>query len=96
MRDAPLRAESPSGVRARLHEVIFESNTPAGKAFDVALLWAIVLSVLAVMVESVIPIRTRYGETIRIAEWVFTGLFTLEYVPRLSGSCAPTSSCTWA
>lgn len=73
----------PSGVRAWLHEVIFESDTPAGKAFDVALLWTILLSVLAVMLESVGPIRAHYGATIRIAEWAFTVLFTLEYVLRL-------------
>ncbi len=81
----PLHSEQspPSGVRARLHEVIFESKTPAGKAFDVALLWAILLSVLAVMLESVGPIRARYGAFIRITEWVFTALFTLEYVLRL-------------
>lgn len=44
-----------------------------------ALLWAIVLSVLAVMLESVVPFRERYGQFIRAAEWVFTVLFTLEY-----------------
>jgi voltage-gated potassium channel len=79
----PSEQSPPPGVRARLHEIIFESDTPAGKAFDVALLWAILLSVLAVMLESVGPIRSRYGETIRIAEWVFTVLFSLEYVLRL-------------
>lgn len=80
-----LRSEQspPAGVRAWLHEVIFESDTPAGKAFDVALLWAIVLSVLAVMLESVGPIRARHGEAIRVAEWIFTVLFTLEYGLRL-------------
>ncbi len=80
-----LRSEQspPTGVRASLHEIIFESDTPAGKAFDVTLLWAIVLSVLAVMLESVGPLRVRYGEAIRIAEWAFTVLFTLEYVLRL-------------
>ena len=79
----PSEQSPPAGVRARLHEIIFESDTPAGKAFDVALLWAILLSVLAVMLESVGPIRARYGEVIRIAEWVFTVLFSLEYVLRL-------------
>jgi voltage-gated potassium channel len=73
----------PSGVRAWLHEIIFESDTPAGKAFDVGLLWAILLSVFAVMLESVGPIRARYGATIRVAEWGFTVLFALEYVLRL-------------
>ncbi len=85
----PSEQSPPAGVRARLHEIIFESNTPAGKAFDVALLWAILLSVLAVMLESVAPIRARYGVTIRNAEWVFTVLFSLEYVLRLFSVSRP-------
>ena len=81
----PLHSEQspPAGVRAWLHEIIFESDTPAGKAFDVALLCTILLSVLAVMLESVAPIRVRYGAAIRLSEWAFTVLFTVEYVLRL-------------
>lgn len=76
--------QSPTrGYRARLHEIIFESDTAAGKAFDIALLWAIVLSVIVVLLESVPVLRLRYGEALRAAEWIFTGLFTLEYVLRL-------------
>ncbi len=69
--------------RRRLHEVIFESDTPAGRAFDVALLWLVVGSVATVMLESVASIRATYGEVLRLAEWGFTGLFTLEYLLRL-------------
>jgi voltage-gated potassium channel len=69
--------------RDRLHEIIFEADTPAGKAFDIALLVAILLSVAAVVLESVEPIAERYGRILRIAEWVFTALFTVEYVLRL-------------
>ena len=69
--------------RVRLHEIIFEADTPAGKAFDVALLVAILLSVLAVCLESVEKIDLKYGSTLRIAEWVFTIAFTVEYVLRL-------------
>jgi voltage-gated potassium channel len=69
--------------RAKLHEVIFEAETPAGKSFDVALLCAICLSVVAVSLESVAAIRLEHGTALRIAEWVFTGLFTVEYVLRL-------------
>lgn len=69
--------------RARLHTVIFEADTPAGKRFDVALLWAILLSVGAVLVESVASVRDAYGSELRTLEFVFTGLFTLEYVLRL-------------
>jgi voltage-gated potassium channel len=79
-RERPRRA----GWRERLHEVIFEADTPAGKAFDVALLWAIALSVLAVMLESVRELRESYGGALRAAEWGFTVLFTVEYVLRLA------------
>jgi voltage-gated potassium channel len=53
--------------RARLHEIIFEADTPAGKAFDIALLVCIVLSVLAVLLESVATIREQYGQLLRSA-----------------------------
>ena len=79
----PSEQSPPGGFRARLHEIIFEADTPAGRAFDVALLWAIVLSVLAVMLESVGSIRAAHGELIRRVEWGFTVLFTLEYGLRL-------------
>ncbi len=72
-----------SELRARLHEVIFESDTPAGKTFDVALLGSIVLSVLAVMLESIADVKARFGQELQVAEWVFTILFTVEYVLRL-------------
>jgi voltage-gated potassium channel len=74
---------SYSERRARLHEVIFEADTPAGRAFDVALLVLIVLSVVAVMLESVTSIQARYGYSLRAFEWVVTLLFTVEYALRL-------------
>lgn len=77
------REAPPPGWRHRLHEIIFESDTRAGRAFDVTLLWAIVLSVLAVMLESVASIRARFGTELKIAEWAFTILFTIEYGVRL-------------
>ncbi len=70
--------------RGRLHEIIFEAETPGGKAFDVALLVAIVLSVLAVCLESVAGVRAVWGGPLRAAEWLFTILFTIEYVLRLT------------
>ena len=69
--------------RERLHTVIFEADTPAGKRFDVVLLWAIVISVAAVLVESVASVREAYGTELRALEIVFTGLFTVEYALRL-------------
>jgi voltage-gated potassium channel len=82
-----MRQDQPSprarGWRHRWHEIIFEADTPAGKAFDVGLLICIALSVVAVLLESVAPIRARYGTLLRAAEWIFTVLFTFEYVARL-------------
>jgi len=63
--------------------VIFEADTPAGKLFDVALLWAILASVVIVMLESVESFRSTHGYFLRAAEWVFTVAFTLEYALRL-------------
>jgi voltage-gated potassium channel len=71
------------GPRARLHEIIFESNTTEGKTFDIALLACIVASVFVVMMDSVPSIHAHYGRPLRIAEWVFTGLFTMEYILRI-------------
>ncbi|HEX6623287.1 MAG TPA: ion transporter [Pyrinomonadaceae bacterium] len=77
-------ARPPSGgFRGRLHEVIFEADTRAGRAFDIGLIGLIILSVLAVMLESVGGVRRRYGAQLHAAEWAFTILFTIEYALRL-------------
>jgi voltage-gated potassium channel len=74
----------PGGAwRARWHEVIFEADTAAGRHFDIALLILILLSVLAVCLESVQAIREEYGTALLAIEWTFTIIFTLEYVLRL-------------
>ena len=69
--------------RHRVHEVVFESETAAGRAFDIAVILLILLSVAAVMLESVGWIREIYGRQLYAAEWFFTVLFTLEYILRL-------------
>ena len=69
--------------RKRIRYVIFGVNTPAGKLFDVCLLCAILLSVAVVLLESVPAIQSEFGLALRIAEWVFTILFTVEYGLRL-------------
>ncbi len=63
--------------------MIFEADTPAGRAFDVGLLIAILVSVIAVMLESVAGVRRDYGVVLRAVEWTLTVAFTLEYVLRL-------------
>ncbi|MCG8353722.1 MAG: ion transporter [Chloroflexales bacterium] len=69
--------------RDRLHEIIFEADTPAGKLFDVVLIWSIVCSVTVVLLDSVAVVRVRYGDLLYAAEWFFTILFTIEYILRL-------------
>jgi voltage-gated potassium channel len=67
----------------RLHEIIYEADTKAGKFFDVVLLFAILASILLVMLESVESINNKYGQLLNIAEWVITILFSLEYILRI-------------
>ncbi len=69
--------------RRLLYEIIFESDTPSGKLFDVLLLVAIVLSVIAVSMESVPEIRSEHRKLLYIVEWIFTLLFSVEYIFRL-------------
>ncbi len=75
--------------RNRLHEVIFEADTMAGKLFDIALIWSIICSVTVVLLDSVTVIHANYGEWLYAAEWFFTILFTIEYIVRLIGVHRP-------
>jgi voltage-gated potassium channel len=69
--------------RSKLHKVIYESNTVAGKAFDVSLLVLIVASILVVMLDSVAKWHQAYGDLFIALEWIFTIIFTIEYLLRL-------------
>lgn len=66
-----------------LFRVVFESDTAPGKAFDVALLGLIVLSVVAVCLESVASFEAAHGNWLRVAEWIITISFTCEYLLRI-------------
>ncbi len=72
-----------SGLRFKLHEIIFEADTASGKAFDIVLMAAILASVLVVMLDSVANIHAVYGDFLYKAEWFFTILFSIEYLLRL-------------
>lgn len=76
-------ASARSAWRHRLHEIVFESETKAGRLFDLTLLVAIVASVGVVVAESVPEWRAEYGDWFRSLEWLFTALFTVEYLLRL-------------
>ncbi len=69
--------------RWELHRIIFGNLTPGGRRFDIVLIVAILASVVVVMLESVESIHERSGAALRIGEWVFTILFTVEYGLRL-------------
>ena len=72
-----------SNWKFKLHEIIYEADTTAGKIFDVILLITILASIVFVMLETVKEIDQKYHTFLNIAEWVITILFTLEYIARI-------------
>ena len=71
------------GWRLALYKVIFESDTRAGRVFDLVLIWLILTSVAVVMLDSFESLRARWGTIFDVLEWTFTVVFTVEYVARL-------------
>jgi voltage-gated potassium channel len=76
-------------LRDTLSTIIFGHDTPAGRLFDVVLIWSIMLSVSVVMLDSLKDVRDEYGGYLFAIEWFFTGLFTIEYILRLFSSPRP-------
>ncbi len=70
-------------MKEKIHEVIFEADTPSGKYFDIALLFSIIVSVIAVSLESIEAIDKVYHSQLVMIEWFFTIIFTIEYILRL-------------
>lgn len=81
--------DTESDLKRRLRVVIFGTDTPAGRYFDLALIVCIVLSVGLVFIDTVAAVHNQYGQYIRVAEWMFTIIFTLEYGLRLYCSAHP-------
>jgi voltage-gated potassium channel len=71
------------GLRLRIHEIIFEADTFAGKLFDLTLIGAILISVAVVMLDSVEAVHKQLGTTLYLMEWVFTVFFSIEYILRI-------------
>ena len=69
-------------LRVKLHQIIFGADTPAGKAFDIVLLLAILASVLVVMLESIDEIRAEWGGVLWAIEVGLTIAFTIEFCLR--------------
>ncbi len=70
-------------IHERIHEIIFEADTPLGRFFDISLLILIVFSVIVVLLESVDYIQVQYAREFLLLEWFFTIIFTIEYLLRL-------------
>jgi len=69
--------------REALYEIIFKADSVAGKSFDISLIVIIALSVITVILNTVGSIEHEYGYVLHIAEWIFTIIFTIEYILRL-------------
>jgi len=72
-----------NNFRSRLHDIIFETESPAGKGFDLILIFVILLSVVSVVLESIPVVAARHGSLLNVFEWVITVIFTLEYTVRI-------------
>ena len=70
-------------MKKEIYKIIFESNTYLGKWFDILLIISILLSVSVVLVDSIEIYHSLYGSTLYILEWIFTIIFTLEYIMRI-------------
>lgn len=77
--------------KEKLHEIIYEADTPVGKLFDIILLIVILLSVVLVMLESIGSIESKYANVLDILEWVITILFSVEYIARIISVKSPKS-----
>jgi len=76
--------------RDAVYRIIFEADTPTGKLFDIALVISIIISVLAVMLDSVAAIHDIWSTQLLILEWLFTIIFTFEYIARVVSVSKPT------
>ena len=79
----PTYGKPAPGWRRHMYDVIFEADTPAGRRFDIALVGAIMLSILVVVLDSVPLLHDDYGAALHLLEWLFTLLFTVEYMARI-------------
>ncbi|MFT6632716.1 MAG: voltage-gated potassium channel [Bacteriovoracaceae bacterium] len=77
--------------RDKLYVIIFEAETPKGKFFDLFLIWAILLSIGVICLESIKSVKADYGTLFFVLEWIFTGFFTIEYILRILSLKKPSS-----
>lgn len=77
--------------KSKLHDIIYEADTPTGKWFDIILIVVILISIVLVTLESVESIDKEYHNFLNIAEWVITILFSIEYIARIITIKKPSS-----
>jgi len=75
--------------RSEFYQIIFEADTPAGKLFDLLLIVFILLSVVAVILESIPSFNEKYSQGLKMSEWIITIIFTLEYTIRIWAAPKP-------
>ncbi len=92
-KDEPLLM-SRKPLKHHLYVIIFGTHTPAGRAFDISLIVAILASLLVLILESIPNVMTEWSQQLRYIEYTFTALFTLEYLLRLYCSPKPKSYAT--
>jgi voltage-gated potassium channel len=81
---APPSYGRPHGAwRARVYDIVFETDTKAGRRFDIGLVCAILLSILVIVLDSVPELSAQWNTLMHVLEWLFTLLFTAEYMVRL-------------
>ena len=78
-----------TNLKKKIHQIIFEADTKAGKQFDIILFIIISLSVIIVMIDSVDALHAKYGDLFLLLDWIITIIFTLEYVLRIYASGKP-------
>ena len=78
-----MEKQKQTSWKHKLHEIIYEADTPKGKLFDVILLSSILASIVLVMLESIDSINNSYGSFLNISEWIITALFSFEYILRI-------------
>lgn len=70
--------------RHKLHEILYEADTPSGKLFNLVLFITIIASIILVMLESVSSFDNKYHTFLNVSEWVITILFSIEYIARVA------------
>ncbi len=85
-----MKKQSQKKWKQKLHEIIYEADTPIGKLFDIILLFGILFSIIIVMLESVDSMSIKYKYEFKVIEWVITGFFTVEYFLRIISIKKPT------